>query len=486
MRGRALCSVVLTLAASTCGGVPDDLADPEGITQALASPPALELLEVVPLQEGDLVELDCCSPSDATNLDSVSRNTLLDFAHWGLTSTSSLNRSRGLRFIPNYTRTGTASTVRYTGPGPNFTWEWGTPTIYGSGTSTGVAVGGSSANGFNVALPVQAEFVRCTLFGQVRGAEGFLSVSLSDNSAPGVQTFISPSVGMFAAHFRYRGADAAVANMVWRVSRATTGQQIVLHGLTCGVEPQNLPPLLGLARNRTVVPYYAKSATTQTLRADFLPYRNDNYSEVRFYDTGTLIGTAPNPTGDPCPPQCTFTVQASVNTAGYRIFQTISRRASDGRLLRGGGVRVPVWTNAASFSARDIPDNNSTGTTHSTTISGLPSGQVVREMFVKLRITHIRDSDLVGKVLAPDGTTTYTMFKVGGDGDNFDNTIFLDDAEQHITQGTAPFVGIFRPEAPLGLLNGKTANATWRINISDLASGATGRWTGAELRILPN
>ncbi len=62
----------------------------------------------------------------------------------------------------------------------------------------------------------------------------------------------------------------------------------------------------------------------------------------------------------------------------------------------------------------------------------------------------------------------------GGGGDNYGSactpagrTTFDDAAPTLVTAGVAPFVGTFKPEGSLAVLNAKSANGTWRLRITD-------------------
>jgi hypothetical protein len=63
----------------------------------------------------------------------------------------------------------------------------------------------------------------------------------------------------------------------------------------------------------------------------------------------------------------------------------------------------------------------------------------------------------------------------GGSGDNYNNTIFDDEAATPISQGRAPFSGSFRPEVALSGFDGKNARGTWQLIVEDRASRDTGR-----------
>ena len=81
--------------------------------------------------------------------------------------------------------------------------------------------------------------------------------------------------------------------------------------------------------------------------------------------------------------------------------------------------------------------------------------------------------------IAPDGTSVELTTDNGGTGQNFGTscagrTTFDDAAALSIVGQAAPFAGTFRPEGSLASLDGKTANGTWRLRITDDAGADVG------------
>jgi subtilisin-like proprotein convertase family protein len=95
-----------------------------------------------------------------------------------------------------------------------------------------------------------------------------------------------------------------------------------------------------------------------------------------------------------------------------------------------------------------------------TTIHGLES--------VCINLTHTWDSDMNIFIVAPDGTTGMLSLGNGGSDDNYTNTCFDQTASTPITQGTAPFTGVFKPQGQMGMVNnGQNGNGTWKLRITD-------------------
>jgi len=96
-----------------------------------------------------------------------------------------------------------------------------------------------------------------------------------------------------------------------------------------------------------------------------------------------------------------------------------------------------------------------------TTIHGLES--------VCINLTHTWDSDLNIYIVAPDGTTGMLSLGNGGSDDNYTNTCFDPTASTPISQGTAPFTGVFKPQGQMGMVNnGQNGNGTWKLRIVDV------------------
>lgn len=83
-------------------------------------------------------------------------------------------------------------------------------------------------------------------------------------------------------------------------------------------------------------------------------------------------------------------------------------------------------------------------------------------------INHTYLSDLQIHLLGPGGLETVLLEGIGGDGDNFSNTILAGYSHSFIGSGSPPFSGTYRPQQSLGLQNnGQPCNGTWKLKIKD-------------------
>jgi len=98
-------------------------------------------------------------------------------------------------------------------------------------------------------------------------------------------------------------------------------------------------------------------------------------------------------------------------------------------------------------------------------------------------ITHTWDSDITAYLISPLQTYTLLFDGVGGDGENFTNTVLDDEAATAIQNGSAPFSGRFQPEGRLGDFDGENPNGQWTLAIFDGQSGDDGLLNDWSLRL---
>lgn len=98
----------------------------------------------------------------------------------------------------------------------------------------------------------------------------------------------------------------------------------------------------------------------------------------------------------------------------------------------------------------------------------------VIDLNVSVDITHTRTGDLRLILIGPTGSVSLLSDRNGGNGDNYTQTTFDDQATVSISEGTPPFSGRFRPEMALSTFNNKPMNGTWTFRINDGAINNTG------------
>jgi subtilisin-like proprotein convertase family protein len=118
-----------------------------------------------------------------------------------------------------------------------------------------------------------------------------------------------------------------------------------------------------------------------------------------------------------------------------------------------------------------IPDNSSAGAEMSIVV---PDDKPVVDVNVQVFITHTYDGDLELSLIGPEGTEVTLSNRNGGSGNDFNGTIFDDEADMPIGSGSAPFEGSFRPDGLLSTFDGGIAAGEWRLRVEDHAGADTG------------
>lgn len=137
---------------------------------------------------------------------------------------------------------------------------------------------------------------------------------------------------------------------------------------------------------------------------------------------------------------------------------------------KGDSIEYP-----SSDVPKPIPDLGTVASTLTINETG-----TIDDLNVKLNITHWWAEDLKAVLIAPDGTRVPLFTHVGGSAADFRDTVFDDEAPQSIGEGFPPFEGSYRPEEPLGELDGKDITGTWTLEISDdgwLVVGDLNSWS---------
>jgi subtilisin-like proprotein convertase family protein len=117
----------------------------------------------------------------------------------------------------------------------------------------------------------------------------------------------------------------------------------------------------------------------------------------------------------------------------------------------------------------------------------IPDHLTIYDLDVGINVTHTNVFDLQIFIVSPDGTrlclNMYDFKNEFFKGEDYVQTIFDDEAEKSIEQGTAPFTGRFRPKAGslLEIFDGKDAYGFWRLQVDDVWYWDTGNLDRVEL-----
>jgi hypothetical protein len=110
---------------------------------------------------------------------------------------------------------------------------------------------------------------------------------------------------------------------------------------------------------------------------------------------------------------------------------------------------------------------------------------VIGDVDVGINLRHTGVFDLQLSLTSPSGTTVilnlYDPFFGYFDGDNYQSTMFDDEALLSITEGQAPFAGSYRPLEALSAFDGEDAYGSWHLGIYDAWPMDTGTLTSFRL-----
>lgn len=136
--------------------------------------------------------------------------------------------------------------------------------------------------------------------------------------------------------------------------------------------------------------------------------------------------------------------------------------------------------NSFVFESSDVPRTIS-GLNLISSLLTVTQDVPIEDINVALNLSFPRVGKLDVWLVSPAGTTVMLSDTNGGMNPNFTDTIFDDQAEVAIADGTAPFTGTFRPDDPLALFNTQNARGTWQLNIQNVTTkgnlGSLNSWS---------
>lgn len=163
--------------------------------------------------------------------------------------------------------------------------------------------------------------------------------------------------------------------------------------------------------------------------------------------------------------------------------------------LNDDGLLTPMEVVRSKSSLRRLFSNNSVTLLppKKTVISEIEVQESVsiEDLDVQLSITHTHVTYLDAYIVGPDGQRVELFTAVGGQDDNFDMTIFDDEAEEQIIKGRPPFEGSFQTEAhikkqpDLGHFKGQSTKGVWQLIVRGTRSNRFGLLHGWSLMVKP-
>lgn len=100
---------------------------------------------------------------------------------------------------------------------------------------------------------------------------------------------------------------------------------------------------------------------------------------------------------------------------------------------------------------------------------------IINDYDLNLTVYHSNDSSLYLMLVRSGSSQIQLSTANGGNGQNYFNTTFDDEAEIPITEGTAPFIGSYRPEMPLSNYDNLPMPGEWILKIFNYSPVITGQ-----------
>jgi DNA-binding beta-propeller fold protein YncE/subtilisin-like proprotein convertase family protein len=126
-----------------------------------------------------------------------------------------------------------------------------------------------------------------------------------------------------------------------------------------------------------------------------------------------------------------------------------------------------------TYQGTDTPIGIADFNTSTSTIV-VPDNFSIADVNVTLNIQHTFDADVIATLVSASGTPVELFRDIGGDGDNFTNTVLDDQCATAVADGAAPFTGCYWPQEPLAQLNGESSAGGWLLQVHDDNMGDQG------------
>ncbi len=176
----------------------------------------------------------------------------------------------------------------------------------------------------------------------------------------------------------------------------------------------------------------------------------------------------------------TFATQANLSATGQ--YEIVAGTQLSGDSVSDNDettITVDNFTCNSELNDTVFPVGPNAGTVTTSTIS-ISEDVTVSDVNVTVNIDHTWVSDLEIKLVSPDNTEVILVSGEGGNGDDFINTTFDDEATTPIAGQSAPFTGVFQPQESLSTFDGMLAAGDWDLVITDNANqdgGQLNDWT---------
>ena len=158
-----------------------------------------------------------------------------------------------------------------------------------------------------------------------------------------------------------------------------------------------------------------------------------------------------------------FIVSASPNTpVGTEVIFALTVTAQNNYTIE---ETFSLIIGQNQFFSEDVPLDF--GPNNIESVLDMPVSFLISDVNVMVDITHPWTGDIQLKLRSPLGTEIALITNLGGSGDNFEETIFDDEAETPIGSGQPPYNGSFQPEEPLANFNEEESLGEWTLIVID-------------------
>lgn len=121
-----------------------------------------------------------------------------------------------------------------------------------------------------------------------------------------------------------------------------------------------------------------------------------------------------------------------------------------------------------SFAAFDTPVEIPLLSAEEISVINMVDDLKIIDLNVIVDIKHTWDEDLILTLIGPSGTEVELTNQIGGSGDNYSVTVFDDEADLSIGDGSPPFNGTFKPIEPLSVFNNESVQGDWTLKVQDV------------------
>ncbi|MEM9218540.1 MAG: filamentous hemagglutinin N-terminal domain-containing protein [Cyanobacteria bacterium P01_F01_bin.150] len=191
----------------------------------------------------------------------------------------------------------------------------------------------------------------------------------------------------------------------------------------------------------------------------------------------------------------TFTADADNSGQGAFMMEPVDTIRTAGRDITIAGAELTVGTidttraDTVAIALDPFSANNPNGAIPETGTSGESAFSFtvpenvgsIQDLDLQLAIEHTYVGDLTIQLTAPADKDTQAsssvtvLNSVGGDGDNFQDTILDSEATLTLQDSSAPFIGTYQPQGTLSVFNGLVPGGNWTLTVTDAFEGDSGQ-----------